>query len=133
MGGRGTAAARNGGSEAYKAVVEPEKGLVGGKATDKSHRIFIRSWLETENLWKRFAEDRDNFMLSDFYGYDSEKTLLSSQVYRGIQADINRRLRDADIDLKLGVIDQEEYKKDKQILNALQKTLNRRWQIHKSI
>lgn len=131
MGGRGNSATRNNSEEIYKTIIEPEKGLVGGKVTEKSHKIFIRSWVETENLWNRFTEDRDNFMLSDFYGYDSEKTLLSSQVYRGIQADINRRLKDADIDLKLGVIDQAEYKKDKQILNALQKTLNRRWRIHK--
>lgn len=131
MGGRGNSAARNSSDETYKTIIEPEKGLVGGKKTEKSHKIFLRSYVAAKDFMDD-VEDKDKFMLGDFYGYDSEKEVLSSQVYRGIQDEISRRLRDADLDLKLGVIDEAKYREEKQILNALQKTLNRRWQIHKS-
>lgn len=135
MGGRGNAANRNtvsSSDETYKKIIEPEKGLEGGSPTKRSDKIFIASYVAAKDFYEDIQE-KDNFALSDFWGYNRDETLLSTRDYKGIQYRISRRLKDADIDLKLGVIDQAKYKEEKQILNSLQKTLNERWRIHKDL
>lgn len=112
--------------------VQPESDLHIGKRTKLSEKMYRASFRELGELHDRLKEeDRDSFMLSDFYGYNGEKTLLSTQQYTAMQHEINRGISHAQLDLKLGVINDEQYKRERRILNALQKTLNKRWRIHK--
>lgn len=112
--------------------ITPEADLHIGKRTKLSEKMYRASFRELGELHDRLKEeDRDSFMLSDFYGYNGEKTLLSTQQYTAMQHEINRGVSGAITDHKLGVIDDEQYKRERRILNALQKTLNKRWRIHK--
>lgn len=112
--------------------VTPEADLHIGKRTKLSEKIYRATFRELAEVHDRLKEeDRDSFMMTDFNGYDREKTLLSTQQYTAIQHEINRGVSNAITDHKLGVINDEEYKRERRILNALQKTLNKRWRIHK--
>ena len=131
MGSIGSSSTTNS-TPVWEQGVTPEADLHIGKRTKLSEKIYRASFRELGELHDRIKEeDRDSFMLSDFYGYNSETTLLSTQQYTAIQHEINRGVSGAITDHNLGVINDEEYKRERRILNALQKTLNKRWRIHK--
>lgn len=112
-------------------AVEPAKGLKDGTPTKLSDSCFRSSYYELKKLYKEANNKKDEFVLSDFKGYDRENTLLSTQVYNGIQHSINRTRKDLDFDYKLGVVKKAEYELETRALNAMQKTLNERWKVHK--
>lgn len=115
-------------------TVKPVNGLSASRTpTKRAQTLFRSTFAELLRLYKENENPGYGYELTDLRGYDSERVLLSTQDYKGVQNLIDRRNKDNDFDLKLGVISQNKYDEEKRILNSMQRTLNRRWQVHKDL
>lgn len=89
------------------------------RPSKKSDDIFNSTYFELKRAMDAMGYD-DNSALPRL----STDGLMSTRTYKDIQARILSRQRLIDTDVKLGIYSKEQGLKEKQILNAMQRTLN---------
>lgn len=93
-----------------------------GKPTKNSNSIFKANFYSVLNDIKK---GRNYDTLANLYGYDKENEYVNSkQTMAGIQYSINKRIEDAKMDFKLGVINNAEFNQELKALRIIQTTLN---------